>query len=291
MKTGNRLPFMSTETSNKSYFSIYHWIAFGLFVLLYIPVFTGLVEEWYADDNYSHGFLIPVVVGWLLWKKRKKLKDLLSPSGDTLGLIVVLGGLTVFVLANAMAEYFTLRISLVTTLFGLIWYLLGRKFVYEVWFELLYLFFMIPLPYVIYYSMTFPMQLFATKVTVKILGLIGMSAVQQGNMIHLPGYSLEVAEACSGLRSLISLLALGALYARLTQNDLPRQIILFLSTIPIAIAANIFRVLFTAVGAYAVSQELAEDFLHELSGTMVFIVSFIMLFIWGAVIKIGKRKS
>ncbi|MEZ5357358.1 MAG: exosortase/archaeosortase family protein [Candidatus Zixiibacteriota bacterium] len=282
---------MTTETANRSVLSKFHWIAFGLFVLLYLPVFIGLVTEWYTDDNYSHGFLIPVVTAYLLWKRRKTLKELISPEGDNIGLIVILAGMVIFVLANAMAEYFTLRASLVITLYGLIWYILGRKFAFEAWFELLYLFFMIPLPYVIYYSLTFPMQLFATKVTVKILGFIGMSAVQQGNMIHLPGYSLEVAEACSGLRSLISLLALGALYARLTQKDMPRQIILFLSTIPIAIAANIFRVLFTAVGAYTISKELAEEFLHELSGMMVFIVSFIMLFIWGAIIKIGTKKS
>jgi len=146
------------------------------------------------------------------------------------------------------------------------------------------------LPYVLYYSLTFPMQLFATKVTVRLLNLIGMTAVRQGNMIHLPGYSLEVAEACSGLRSLISLLALGAIYARLTQKGLPRQIILFASTVPIAVAANIFRVFFTAVGAYTVSKELAEDFLHTLSGMMVFVVAFIMLFIFGAILKIGTKK-
>lgn len=282
---------MTTDHTASKSFSVNHAIAFALFGLLYVPVFIGLVGEWWNDDNYSHGFLIPLVSGWLLWKKRNKLKELISPTGDSFGLVIIIAGMVIFVLANAMAEYFTLRASMIITLYGLVWYLLGRKFAFAAWFELLYLFFMIPLPYVIYYSLTFPMQLFATKVTVKILGLIGMSAVQQGNMIHLPGYSLEVAEACSGLRSLISLLALGALYARLTQKDIPRQIILFLSTIPIAIAANIFRVLFTAVGAYTVSKELAEEFLHELSGMMVFIVSFIMLFIWGAIIKIGKKKS
>lgn len=281
---------MTTVSADKRVFTIYHWIAFGLFALLYLPVLIGLVGEWYTDDNYSHGFLIPLVTGWLLWKKRKKLKELISPVGDNAGLFVILAGMVIFVLANAMAEYFTLRVSLVITLYGLVWYLLGRKFAFAAWFELLYLLFMIPLPYVIYYSLTFPMQLFATKVTVKILSFIGMSAVQQGNIIHLPGYSLEVAEACSGLRSLISLLALGALYARLTQKDLPRQIILFVSTVPIAIAANVFRILFTAIGAYTISKELAEEFLHELSGMAVFVVAFIMLFIWGAIIKIGKKK-
>ena len=265
--------------------------AFALFLIIYIPVLIGLVGDWYDDDNYSHGFLIPVVSAYLIWKKRQQIKELTAPSGDNLGLILIIFGMVIYILATAAAEYFTLRFSLVATLFGLVWYLYGRGVIKLTWFELLFLLFMIPLPYVLYNSLTFPMQLFATKVTVKILNIIGMTALRQGNMIHLPGYSLEVAEACSGMRSLISLLALGAIYARLTQKDIPRQIVLFLSTIPIAIAANIFRVLFTAVGAYTISRELAEEFLHELSGMMVFIVAFIMLFIWGAVIKIGCKKT
>jgi len=263
---------------------------FILLALLYAPVIIGLAGEWYRDDNYSHGFLIPLISAFLIWRKRATLKELINPSGDIGGVAIILLGMAMFVLANAAAEYFTLRVSLVVTLFGLVWFLLGRKLVTAIWFEILFLLFMIPLPYVLYYSLTFPMQLFATKVTVRLLNLIGMTAVRQGNMIHLPGYSLEVAEACSGLRSLISLLALGAIYARLTQKGLPRQIILFASTVPIAVAANIFRVFFTAVGAYTVSKELAEDFLHTLSGMMVFVVAFIMLFIFGAILKIGTKK-
>lgn len=327
--------------------------AFALFLLIYLPVFAGLATEWYNDDNYSHGFLVPVISAFLLFLRRGSINELLNPpnsaltfrkiiviaivtyaviaylldsgvafilvlnlviwfllirgftiqaregrlkgwidySGDNTGLPLLLIGMAVFVLANAGAEYFTLRLSLLFTFYGLVWYLFGRRFAFGAWFELAFLVFMIPLPYVIYYAATFPMQLFATKVTVTVLNVIGMTAVQQGNIIHLPGYSLEVAEACSGLRSLISLLALGAVYARYTQKGLPRQILLFASTVPIAIAANIFRILFTAVGAYTVSRELAEDFLHELSGMMVFVVAFIMLFAWGAILKIGTKKK
>lgn len=282
---------MTTESISNNRPAVAAYIAFGLFFLVYLPVFSGLINEWYHDDNYSHGFLIPIITGYLLWKKRERLKKLINPAGDTTGLPILLTGMILFILSTAAAEYFVLRFSLVLTLYGLVWFLLGRKVALEAWFELAFLLFMIPLPYVIYYSATFPMQLFATKVTVKVLNLIGMTAIRQGNIIHLPGYSLEVAEACSGLRSLISLLALGAVYARLSQKGLPRQIFLFLSTIPIAIAANIFRILFTSIGAYTISKELAEDFLHELSGMMVFIVAFIMLFIWGAVIKLGAKKA
>jgi exosortase len=341
------------ETATRSRTAPFVIAAFGLLIIVYLPVIAGLVREWYSDGNYSHGFLVPAISAVLILLRRGSFSEILEPPGTSLtlrkifigvvvvciglsfvvdfgiaaiitfnaagwyilgrafvfqarqrrfagwidpagdfsGLILVAVGLVLFVLANAAAEYFTLRLSLIVTFAGLVWMLFGRRFASDIWFELAFLVFMIPLPYVIYYAATFPMQLFATKVTVAILHLLGMSAVQQGNIIHLPGYSLEVAEACSGLRSLISLLALGAVYARLTQKGLPRQIILFLSTIPIAIAANIFRVTFTAVGAYAISKDLAEDFLHELSGMMVFVVAFIMLFIWGAILKIGSKKK
>ncbi len=341
------------ETAARSKTTPFVIAAFGLLIIVYLPVIAGLAREWYTDGNYSHGFLVPAISAVLVLLRRGTFSEILEPPGTTLtlkkiligtvvaciglsfvfdfgiaalitlnvagwyilgrafvyearqgrfagwidrggdysGLILVVLGMILFVLANAAAEYFTLRLSLVITFAGMVWLLFGRRFASDIWFELAFLVFMIPLPYVVYYAATFPMQLFATKVTVGILHLIGMSAVQQGNVIHLPGYSLEVAEACSGLRSLISLLALGAVYARLTQKGLPRQLILFISTIPIAIAANIFRVTFTAVGAYAVSRELAEDFLHELSGMMVFVVAFIMLFILGAILKMGSRKK
>jgi exosortase len=266
-------------------------IAFGLLLLLYLPVLKGLVAEWSTDDNYSHGFLIPLISAYLLWRKRGTLRELYKPEGDRAGLIFILGGMLLFILANAAAEYYTLRVSMVITLFGLVWFLTGRKVATASWFEIFFLLFMIPIPYVVYFAMTFPMQLFATKVTVKLLNFIGLTAVRQGNIIHLPGYSLEVVEACSGLRSLISLLALGAVYARLTQPNLWRQWFLFLATIPIAIVANIFRIFATAVGAYAISKELAEDFLHTVSGALVFVVSFIMLAILGWLIKIGYKKN
>ncbi|MFH1700820.1 MAG: exosortase/archaeosortase family protein [Candidatus Zixiibacteriota bacterium] len=281
----------STASQNNISARIFIWISFAVLALLYMPVLIGLIEVWWADDNYSHGFLIPLISGYLLWKKRKALAEVPESKGNNPGLLILIFGMLIFVLATAAAEYFTMRASMVITLFGLVWYIFGYRMIRITWFELLFLFFMIPLPYVIYYALTFPMQLYATTITTKILSFVGMSAVQQGNVIHLPGYSLEVAEACSGLRSLISLLALGALYARFTQKTFGRQVFLFLSTIPIAIAANIFRLLFTSVGAYAVSRELAEDFLHELSGMMVFVVAFIMLFIWGAIIKPRKTKA
>lgn len=252
--------------------------------LVYLPALYDLILDWYTDANYSHGFLIPIVSGYLLWQKRDILKT--TPlETDKRGLILVLAGMVLFVLGNGAAEYFTLRFSLLLTLFGAALHLLGRQMLSKIWFELLFLIFMIPIPYVLYYAATFPMQLLASKITVFILNGIGMAVIRQGNIIHIQGYSLEVAEACSGMRSLISLLALGAMYAHLTQTRFVSKTILFLSTIPIAIIANVFRVLVTSLIAYTVTRDVTEEPLHSILGLLVFVVAFILMSMTGFILK------
>jgi len=155
----------------------------------------------------------------------------------------------------------------------------------RVWFAFFFLLFMIPVPAVVYYQATLPMQLFSSKVTTTLLQVIGVPAVRQGNIIHLPEYSLEVIEACSGLRSLVALLALGSLYSWSYMSGRWRAVFLTLAMIPIAVSANIFRVFVTAVGAYAVSRDLADTFLHEVSGLLVFFSALVMLVILGAILK------
>ena len=209
----------------KKYTQLY--ILSGILLLAYLPAIVDLVYDWYSDSNYSHGFLVPLVSLWLLWKKRSNLAQL-PKSQNLFGLGIVILGMVLFILGNGASEYFTVRFSLVLTLFGLVLYIFGTPTIKKTWFEILFLLFMIPIPYVIYFSATFPMQLLASHVTVKLLSAIGMTVIRQGNVIHLPGETLEVAEACSGLRSLISLLALGAIYAYMTQKRLSGKSILFL---------------------------------------------------------------
>lgn len=260
------------------------YVPFVVLLGIYLPTLYDLVVDWYQDSNYSHGFLVPLVSGYLLWQKRAELGKI-TRQVDNRGLILVVLGLLFFVLGNGAAEYFTVRFSFVLTLFGLVYYLMGLEFVRKTWFELFFLLFMIPIPYVIYFSATFPMQLLASKITAGVLNFIGMGVVRQGNIIHIPGYSLEVAEACSGMRSLISLLALGALYAYLTQKRFSAKLILFLSTIPIAVVANVFRVFVTSLLAYTVSNEVTQEPLHTLMGLSVFVVAFILLFIEGWILR------
>ncbi|MCP4581929.1 MAG: exosortase/archaeosortase family protein [candidate division Zixibacteria bacterium] len=267
----------------------YPYILTAIILLFNIPVFDELIGDWIRDDNYSHGFLIIPISIFLFYRKRK---DLVFPAGTcNWGLAAMLFGCLGFIFGIAAGEYFTTRFSLILIISSLSLYHLGIANFRKVWFAFFFLIFMIPIPAVIYHSATLPMQLFATKVTDSLLQVIGVPAIRQGNIIYLPEYALEVAEACSGLRSLATLMALGALYGHLTMPGRSRPVILFLATIPIAIITNIIRLLFTAVGAYAISTKLAEDFLHELSGMLVFITAMIMLFILGAILKWPKKRS
>jgi exosortase len=259
------------------------------FLILYLPILIDLVSDWYVDPNYGHGFLIIPVSAWLIWKKRAVLKTIPLETGKW-GLPMTIASLALFILGTAGAEFFTTRVSMVGLLFGITLYMAGPRFVREIWFAFFFLLFMIPVPYIIYYAATFPLQLLGSKIAAGVLGVIGIPHLRQGNIIHLSNnYSLEVAEACSGLRSLVTLLALGALLSYLTLKTKWKALTLFFATIPIAIAANIFRITITAIGAYGISRKIAEDFLHELSGTIVFMFSLICLLILSSILRVREK--
>ena len=260
----------------------YPYIALAVILLFNIGTLIELVSDWYRDDNYSHGFFIIPISIYLFYRKREELSFPAKTSRS--GLVLLALGCLGLVLGVAASEYFTTRFSLVMIVSGLALFYLGGKNFRKVWFAFFFLLFMIPIPAVIYYAATLPMQLFASKVTAGLLHVIGVPAMRSGNIINLPEYSLEVAEACSGLRSLVTLLALGALYAchRMPGKVLP--VILFVATIPIAIATNIVRIFVTAIGAYAISIEVAESFLHEMSGLIVFVTALIMMAIFGSIL-------
>jgi exosortase len=267
-------------------------LVLGLLLLLtYLPVMVDLVKDWWQDSNYSHGFLIPLVSIYLAYKKWPKVaQSEQRPCWWGLGLLIF--GLALLVLGTAGAEYFTARLSFVVVMAALVAYLYGKRALGLLLVSICYLLFMIPIPYTIYYSLTLPMQLLASKSAVGVLQFLGIPVLQAGNIMILPNYSLEVGEACSGLRSLVSLMALGFLFAYLTQKRNLHRALLFASTPVIAIIANVFRVSTTALGAYAVSPKLAEDFLHKLSGLLVFACSAFCLVILGGILSwVQKRKE
>ena len=280
--TMNKTSF-SPEPTNSAAMQPLTLAPFVLLALVYLPTLWELVQDWYYDPNYSHGFLIPIVSGYLLWKRRDELAA--TPRRTDLGgLAIILCGMAMFVVANGAAEYFTLRLSFVVSLVGLVWLIFGRTILGKTWFEWFFLLFMIPIPYVIYYAISFPMQLLASKVTAAVLNLVGLAAVRQGNIIHLADYSLEVAEACSGIRSLVALVALGALFAYLTQTKVLPRLLLMAMTVPVAVVGNVIRVLVTSVLVFMIGAEVAHEPAHSLLGMLVFIVALVLLPIIGWII-------
>jgi len=267
----------------------YPYLLIALASLLNIEIWYDLIQDWMRDDNYSHGFLVVPVSIFILYSRRKELRFPAPPSN--LGITMILAGSIGLILGIAASEYFTTRVSLVLQLTGIGLTYLGMENFRKIWFGFFFLLFMIPIPAVIYYQATLPMQLLSTKVTTFLLHLIGVPAIRFGNIIHLPDYSLEVVEACSGLRSLVMLLALGSLHAWLHMTGRVRSVVLVLATVPIAVFANVFRIFVTAVGAYSISKELADSFLHEISGLLVFVSAIVMMMITGAFLKWTARNS
>ena len=262
------------------------WIAFAALILAFAPTLWDLGVDWWTDSNYSHGFLVPVISGYLIWKKRERLMALMNSPERTVGWAGT-ATLTIaalwFALGSGAAEYFTARVAFVLAVAGVTMSVCGKGVFRAIWFEIAFLLFMIPIPYVIYYALTTPLQLFATKLSMVALSVVGVPAVQEGNVIHLEGISLEVAEACSGIRSMISLAALGALWAWSVSARPVGKAILFLATVPIAIATNVFRVFMTALLAYASDVAVTEEPTHSIMGMSVFVVAFILFFAFAGV--------
>ncbi|PWB76143.1 exosortase [candidate division GN15 bacterium] len=267
----------------------YYYLLLAALTLLSVPVLKNLIADWIRDDNYSHGFFIIPISIYLIYRRRHDLAFPAAPSRA--GMAVFIAGCLGLILGIAASEFFTTRLSLVVIITGMSLYYLGRANFRKVWFAFFFLLFMIPIPAVVYNAATFPMQLFATKVTAGLLQLIGVPCVRHGNVIQLPDYALEVLEACSGLRSLVTLMALAALYAYLTLPGTVRPIILFLAAIPVAVVTNIFRIFVTAIAAYAISTSFAEDFLHEISGLLVFVTALVLILILGGILRWRKRPS
>jgi exosortase len=215
---------------------------FASFILAYFPVWRGLVLAWYSNDQYSHGFLIVPLCIYMLWRKKEKLAEIqIRPS--QWGLALTIFSLLLYLFAH-LAEITTVAsFSMVLLLAGVIIYFYGFPMLKELLFPLFILLFMIPIPAQIYSKLTIPLQLFVSKASVWIGTNMGLPIYREGNVIHLPDQTLQVVQACSGLRSMMSLLALSAFFGYFTLKSNTLRIILFLCGIPAAILVNIIRVL------------------------------------------------
>ena len=258
-------------------------------IALYTPTMGTLVDQWYHDADYSHGFLVPFLSAYLIWQRRDKLR-LVPRSPSFSGMFVVLVSLGFLFLGSLGAELFLARTSLLCTICGLIVYFCGWAMLRALAFPMAFLLFAIPIPALIYNEIVFPLQFVASKFATWTLETINLFPImREGNVLILPGMSLEVVEACSGIRSLLSLLALAAGFGYLVERSTAVRWILFLAMVPLAIISNGTRVMITAIMANYMGPKAAEGFMHEFSGWVIFVVATaLFLGFYGLVTKTRK---
>jgi exosortase len=265
------------------------WAWLGVLLLVsYAPVLWRLVEQWGSDPDMGHGFFVPLVAGFIVWQKRPELLAL-KPSPNGWGLAVVLyAGLQLYI-ATLGAELFLARTAFVISIIGLVLLLGGVAWVRALAFPLFLLFFMIPIPSVVYNSITFPLQLLASRISTEALDWMQIPVLREGNVLELAEQKLSVVEACSGIRSLLSLTFLSLVYGYFFESKMWMRILLFAATIPIAIVANASRVTLTGV-LTEFKPELAEGFFHTASGWVIFMVALVILIVLHQVLNWGYRR-
>jgi exosortase len=258
------------------------WLPYAAIALLlaviYYRVAIKLVYDWYTIPDYSHGFLVPFFALFLIWDKRAVLAS--TPIRQTWrGIPLVLAGLAILILGVYGVELFTARISFVFLAAGIVWTLLGWPMLRALRFPLLVLVLAIPFPAIVFNQITFPLQLFASRVASQILPMLGVPVLLEGNVIQLPVMKLEVAEACSGIRSLMSLFTLAIFYGYFLERTTRGRLLLALASIPIAVTANAFRIVGTGLCVQYWDPEKALGFFHEFSGWVMFIISLACLYL------------
>jgi exosortase len=290
----------------------------------YAIVFPRLGLFWWTDENYSHGLLVPFIIGYILWSERGALARAPKRPAPLAGLALVLIGLVMLWIGTAGAELFTQRTSLVVVVAGLVAYFWGFRLVRLVAVPLLLFLLAIPIPAIVFNKIAFPLQLFASRCAVASMQLLDIPVLREGNVIELMplGSSttkkLEVVEACSGIRSLMTLVTLAVVFAYFTypkdegkgdgtngngarlrghfawlkSYGTWRSIILVVSAVPIAIITNAGRVSGTGILSRYYGTRVADGFFHEFSGWVVYIVAFLLLFSLGSLLDLfGNRKA
>ena len=295
---------MSVQATKK----LWQGIAIGFAIAFaYATVLSKLFRDWWNDENYSHGLLIPLIIGYILWMQRDKLARVPVNSSLLWGGAAILFASFALWAGVAGAELYTQRLSLILLLAGITVYFWGFKLLQMLLVPVALLFLAMPIPTIVFNKIAFPLQLFASRCAVWSMSMLGIPVLRQGNIIELKPLNsfdtkkLEVVEACSGIRSLMTLLTLAVVFAYFTHtpndSDKPgtrfgwlksywfwRALIIVGSAVPIAILTNAFRVSGTGVLAHYYGTAVADGFFHSFSGWAIYIVAFILLFGIGMIV-------
>ena len=254
-------------------------VFFGLLVLLcYAPAIASLAGDWWNDDNMGHGFFVPLVVGYIVWLRKDELKTI-PVKTNWWGLLVVLIGAAQCIVATLGVELFLSRSALIVTVTGAVWLLGGTALLKKLGFPLFLLWFMVPLPALVYNTLTFPLQILASQLAAAALTLLDIPVLREGSVLELPGQRLNVVEACSGIRSLLSLTFLALVYGYFFEKRRWVRVVLLVATVPIAIVTNAGRVTVTGILA-EIKPEYATGFFHESTGWVIFMAALGILLVF-----------
>lgn len=266
----------SINYSDKKPISIKLFILFSLWVASFIPVYPGLVGAWFNHGDNSHGILVPFISLFFIWQKRDELK-LARMSSSNFGALILMASMFLYLLGLASGTEIISRTMIVFSLIGLLLFNLGKEVVKILVFPLLFLLFMIPVPVAVQSALAFPLQLFATKISYLFIQALSIPVYQEGNVLFFTEAQLEVAEACSGIRSIAAFTVLSVVFAYLLDKGWGRRIVLLASAIPLALFTNIVRITGTGILAHFYGSRIADSFLHEFSGLLVFAFGFVLL--------------
>ena len=261
----------------------------ALLIVCYAPILYRMAVQWATDENMGHGFFVPLVAGFIAWQRRDKLLSIPRKSNGW-GLFLVIFAACEALVATLGAELFTARLAFIIALVGVILYLGGTRWVRALSFPLFLLLFMIPIPAIIYAQLTLRLQTLASQLGEVLITAMGIPVLRAGNTLQLPSQTLDIAEACSGIRSLLSLGFLSLVYAYFADKRVWMRWALLAATIPIAIGANGIRVAVTGLLS-EVNTKLATGMYHETEGYIVFIVALIALIVTHKVISFIAKKT
>jgi exosortase len=259
-------------------------------VAAFAPIIPDMVRAWFNHSDNSHAILVPLVSLYFLWDKRGEIRRIPS-QGSNAGLIVLILCLLFYILSFIGGIAFFCRLALVASLIAIVWSCMGTAILRILAFPLGFLFFMIPVPDTLLGMVSFPLQLMATKISAELIGYCTIPIYREGNMLFFLNTQLEVAEACSGIRSIMSLTMLSAIFAYISPGVVWSRVVLVVVAIPIAFIANILRVTGTGILAHFFGDKVARGFLHDFSGLAVFLFGLIMLFALYEVLKKIVKKT
>jgi exosortase len=243
----------------------------GFVIFLYYPELRFMIHTWLNDYHYSHGFLIPLISGYIIWRNLEALRT--SPAiPDFRGFFIFLVGISLLVVGYAAFESSIRRYSLIITIMGLIYFLLGKQISKILLFPVGYLIFMIPMPYIFFKSMAVHLRFISTKVTYTFSEFLGIPIIQDSAILFLPNVTLEVADGCTGIQSIIAVMAMAVLFAYFTQRSLTSKIILVVLAIPLAVIGNMFRLVITVYLAYHYGECVVKGAVHQAQGILNYMI-------------------